>query len=134
MEDKPQSAKEEIDEEETFEAKANNLVSSIQIMKAMVGLGIFILPHTTKDVGILGFAIFYPLIVYTMTFFVTFVIQAANEINYHGSSFGELHEIILGPKYRIISELGIFINSFITAITLVNAPSKTHICFNRKCF
>ena len=93
-------------------------------MKAMVGLGIFILPHTTKDIGILGFAIFYPLIVYTMTFFVTFVIKAANDINYHSSSFGELHEIILGPKYRFVSEFGIFINSFVTAITLANAPSK----------
>ena len=113
------------EEEDTYESKASNLVISIQIMKTMVGLGIFVLPHTVKEVGILGFAIFYPLILYTMTLFITLVIKAANDIGYYGSSFGELHEIILGPRFRFISEFGILVNSFATSISLLNAPSKT---------
>ena len=93
----------------------------------MVGLGIFVLPHTTKDLGILGFAILYPIVVYVMTLFIIFLVTAANEVGYHGASFGELHEIILGPKYRLISEISVFVNSFFTCIAIINAASTLFI-------
>lgn len=107
----------------THEAKASNLTSFIQILKSAVGLGLFILPHTAKDVGYLGFAIFYSVIVLTMNYFMVLLVDVANGIGYNGSSYGELHELMLGPRFRFISEFGIALHAFTMGLTYINAPS-----------
>lgn len=70
---------------DTFENRASDRYSAVMILKAMVGLGIFVIPQCTKDIGILGIAIFYPTIVLLMSFFISMIIEVANELGYQGS-------------------------------------------------
>jgi len=71
--------------EEDIKHKAEPLTTVIQILKSMVGLGIFVLPHTTKDIGWFGFMVFYPVVALSMTFFITIIIKVANDLGFHGS-------------------------------------------------
>ena len=62
--------------------------------KSMVGIGIFILPFTVSHIGLLGFAIFYPLICCSLSYFMLYAIKAADIMDYDGDSLGGLHDTI----------------------------------------
>lgn len=70
----------------------------MMILKGMIGLGIFVLPQTAKDLGWLGFSFFYTLIALVNVYFLSLVMGIADELNYHGYSYGRLHGIVLGEN------------------------------------
>jgi amino acid permease len=96
----------------------------MMIMKGMIGLGIFVLPKLTQNVGWLGFSIFYPIIVLDMVFFLSLVVKVADDIGYSGPSHGVLHVLVLGQKTAWITDLSVCMMSFATALGLISAPSN----------
>ena len=61
---------------------ASDFGSVMMILKAMVGLGIFALPHTAKYIGYGGYAIMYPMVSILKTMYVVLVIRVCNKMNY----------------------------------------------------
>lgn len=65
--------------------KSSNFDITIFLLKGMVGLGMFIIPHLTKDVGWLGISIMYPLVGGVFIFLISLAITAGIGIGYNGS-------------------------------------------------
>ena len=64
--------------------RASNFEISILLLKGMIGLGIFILPHTTKFVGIWGFTVMYPIIFFGMSSYLAMIVYVSNQVGYRG--------------------------------------------------
>lgn len=70
---------------ETPVEKSSNFQITIFLLKGMVGLGMFIIPHLTKDIGWLGMAIMYPIVGGIFIFLISLAITAGIGIGYNGS-------------------------------------------------
>jgi hypothetical protein len=51
----------------------------------MVGLGMFIIPHLTKDIGWMGITLMYPIVGGIFIFLISLAITAGIGIGYNGS-------------------------------------------------
>ena len=65
--------------------KSSNFQITIFLLKGMVGLGMFIIPHLTKDIGWAGMSIMYPVVGGIFIFLISLAITAGIGIGYNGS-------------------------------------------------
>ena len=62
----------------------SNFGLAVMLLRGMIGLGIFILPHTAHFVGVWGFTVMYPIIFMTLSSYVLLIVYVANEVGYKG--------------------------------------------------
>lgn len=67
--------------------KVSEYTTIMMMLKGMIGLGIFSLPHTAKSLGYLGYAVFYPIVSGLKTYYIILLIQAANEMKFNGERY-----------------------------------------------
>lgn len=63
--------------------KVSEYTTLMMLLKGMIGLGIFSLPHTAKTLGYVGYAVLYPLVSTLKTSYIVLVINVANDMNFN---------------------------------------------------
>jgi hypothetical protein len=74
-----------VTEEKEEQDLAGPFASIMMILKAMLGLGIFVLPHTCKFLGYGGYAFFYPLVSTLKTLYICLIMKVCDDVGYTGS-------------------------------------------------